>query len=219
MSREFPFGGKPTRDDAEQPRLFAQIDGDDASELFDGILPGVTALIDDVAGFERAAEKPVVAREPADFDGFIHCVKLGPPSLQLAKLGPAISARRSFEAMSRNDDLSKRDAGFVRDQCQQDQGLYEADLAATVHVDRRARPLLRVLTWVCLAAIPSLSLVPGNSRPHAFLPGQAEHFIAYTVAGSLLALAMGRGESAFSAGPASPSPAAVLRYSRSSYRH
>jgi len=99
--------------------------------------------------------------------------------------------------MSRNDDLSMPKASFAQDRCPQDQCLNEAtvdhslDFAASVDADRRSRQIVRVLAWACLAAIASLSLVPGNLRPHSILPGQAEHFIAYAVAGSLLALAYG----------------------------
>jgi VanZ family protein len=80
--------------------------------------------------------------------------------------------------MPPNDDIPAQSAGFAQDQCP-----YEAD------VDPRARPIVRVLAWACLATVAILSLVPGELRPHSFLPGQAEHFIAYAVAGLLLALA------------------------------
>ncbi len=46
----------------------------------------------------------------------------------------------------------------------------------------------RPLAWASLLAIALLSLVPGNLRPHSFLPGQAEHFLAYAGAGFLLAI-------------------------------
>jgi|GEM_PF-1996967 hypothetical protein len=87
--------------------------------------------------------------------------------------------------MSRNHEFYRREAEFARDQRIQDQGLDRAAL----DVDCRARPIVRVLAWASLAAIALLSLVPGDLRPHTFLPGQAEHFTAYAVAGSLLALA------------------------------
>lgn len=41
----------------------------------------------------------------------------------------------------------------------------------------------RYASWVCIAAIIGLSLVPGNERPHTGLAGKVEHFIAYAGTG------------------------------------
>jgi VanZ family protein len=46
----------------------------------------------------------------------------------------------------------------------------------------------RVLAWICVAAITVLSLVPGAFRPHTFLPGRIEHFVAYAGTGFFFAL-------------------------------
>jgi VanZ family protein len=46
----------------------------------------------------------------------------------------------------------------------------------------------RVLAWICVAAITVLSLVPGALRPHTFLPGRVEHFVAYAGTGFFFAL-------------------------------
>lgn len=54
------------------------------------------------------------------------------------------------------------------------------------HAPLRARA--RMLAWACVGAIATLSLVPGSLRPQSFLPGLAEHFAAYAVAGFLVAL-------------------------------
>ncbi len=37
----------------------------------------------------------------------------------------------------------------------------------------------RVATWLCVAFVVVLSLVPGQDRPHTGIAGQSEHFIAY----------------------------------------
>lgn len=94
--------------------------------------------------------------------------------------------------MSRNDDLATRSAGFVQDDCLSGAKLDRRSVVAAAEstpLAWRARLLARVLAWACLATIAVLSLVPGELRPHSFLPGEAEHFIAYAVAGLLLALA------------------------------
>ena len=46
----------------------------------------------------------------------------------------------------------------------------------------------QILAWGCIAIVVVLSLVPGSHRPHTFLPGLAEHFIAYAVTGFFFAL-------------------------------
>lgn len=47
----------------------------------------------------------------------------------------------------------------------------------------------RILAWACLIAIATLSLVPGELRPHSFLPAVlSDHFVAYAPAGFFLAL-------------------------------
>lgn len=46
----------------------------------------------------------------------------------------------------------------------------------------------RVIACICIVAIAILSLLPGQSRPHTGLPGQAEHFIAYAGTGFFLAV-------------------------------
>jgi hypothetical protein len=45
----------------------------------------------------------------------------------------------------------------------------------------RAIKLFVVCSWLALAA---LSLVPGYLRPHTGMPGNAEHFVAYALAGA-----------------------------------
>jgi VanZ family protein len=46
----------------------------------------------------------------------------------------------------------------------------------------------RTLSWLCIAAIVVLSLVPGSARPHTEAPGPLEHIMAYGPTGFLLAL-------------------------------
>jgi hypothetical protein len=48
--------------------------------------------------------------------------------------------------------------------------------------------IARLVAWACIVAITALSLVPGGLRPHTFLPGWSEHFIAYSGTGFFLAL-------------------------------
>ncbi len=49
-------------------------------------------------------------------------------------------------------------------------------------------PMRMVLcVCVCVAAISAFSLVPGDFRPHSFLRGQAEHFVAYAGTGLFVA--------------------------------
>lgn len=49
--------------------------------------------------------------------------------------------------------------------------------------------IARVAGALGILAIIVLSLVPGPHRPHTWLPGKAEHFVAYC--GTALALALG----------------------------
>lgn len=48
--------------------------------------------------------------------------------------------------------------------------------------------IIRLFAWGCAVAIAVLSLLPGAARPHTFLPGRAEHFVAYAGAGFFFAL-------------------------------
>ena len=48
---------------------------------------------------------------------------------------------------------------------------------------------MRLIGWICVAAIAILSLVPGSIRPHVVETGQVEHFVAY--AGTAVFLATG----------------------------
>jgi VanZ family protein len=48
--------------------------------------------------------------------------------------------------------------------------------------------LARAAGVIGVLAIVGLSLVPGSHRPHTWLPGKAEHFIAYLGTASALAL-------------------------------
>src|SRR5215831_3549280 len=41
----------------------------------------------------------------------------------------------------------------------------------------------RIITWLCVATIIVLSLVPGQLRPHTPLGGHWEHFLAYAGTG------------------------------------
>jgi hypothetical protein len=43
----------------------------------------------------------------------------------------------------------------------------------------------RVATWLCVALLIVLSLVPGPDRPHTGIAGQSEHFIAYAGTGMI----------------------------------
>jgi hypothetical protein len=48
--------------------------------------------------------------------------------------------------------------------------------------------IARIIAWICAVAITVLSLVPGTLRPHTFLPGRAEHFMAYAGTGFFFVL-------------------------------
>jgi VanZ family protein len=48
--------------------------------------------------------------------------------------------------------------------------------------------IARLVAWACLLAIAILSLVPGILRPHTFLPGRTEHFMAYAGTGFFFVL-------------------------------
>ena len=48
--------------------------------------------------------------------------------------------------------------------------------------------ILRLLGWIGILALGILSVVPGESRPHAFSPSQLEHVVAYFVTAAALAL-------------------------------
>ena len=50
----------------------------------------------------------------------------------------------------------------------------------------------RIATWLCVATIVVLSLVPGDERPHTGLEGQWEHFMAYAGTGLIAMLAYRR---------------------------
>lgn len=54
------------------------------------------------------------------------------------------------------------------------------------------RIILRLSGWAMVALIGILSLVPGTLRPHTGLPNQWEHFGAYFVTASTLALSSSR---------------------------
>ena len=47
--------------------------------------------------------------------------------------------------------------------------------------------LCRFASWGAVLALAILSLVPGSMRPHTGLPGPAEHFLAYFIAGFIIA--------------------------------
>jgi VanZ family protein len=53
---------------------------------------------------------------------------------------------------------------------------------------RRAIIFARTAGVIGVLAIIVLSLVPGPHRPHTWLPGKAEHFVAYCGTASVLAL-------------------------------
>src|SRR5258706_10701060 len=50
----------------------------------------------------------------------------------------------------------------------------------------------RVATWLCVALVVVLSLVPGQDRPHSGLVGHGEHFIAYAGTGVIAMLSYRR---------------------------
>lgn len=60
-------------------------------------------------------------------------------------------------------------------------------LAPLAPIGRSARSSAQLLAWMSVLAIAALSLVSGDQRPQSFLPGQAEHFVAYAAAGFFLA--------------------------------
>ena len=49
--------------------------------------------------------------------------------------------------------------------------------------------MLRLASWLALAAIVILSTVPGSLRPHTDAPGYVEHVAAYLITGFLFASA------------------------------
>lgn len=48
--------------------------------------------------------------------------------------------------------------------------------------------IARYITWVCVAIIIVLSLLPGDERPHTGLSGKLEHIIAYAGTGVFAAI-------------------------------
>jgi len=56
----------------------------------------------------------------------------------------------------------------------------------------RFRTYIRASAWLAVAALAVLFLVPGEIRPHALATGQREHFFAYGVTGSLVAVSFAR---------------------------
>ncbi len=50
----------------------------------------------------------------------------------------------------------------------------------------------RVATWLCVALLVVLSLVPGQDRPHTGLTGHGEHFMAYAGTGMMAMLSYRR---------------------------
>jgi hypothetical protein len=48
--------------------------------------------------------------------------------------------------------------------------------------------IARPIAWAGAVLLAILSLVPGEFRPHTFLPGRAEHFVAYAVTGFFFVL-------------------------------
>lgn len=55
-----------------------------------------------------------------------------------------------------------------------------------------AHRMTRMLAWACVLVILTLSLAPGDARPHTLLPGKLEHFIAYAGTGLLFSIAYRR---------------------------
>jgi VanZ family protein len=49
--------------------------------------------------------------------------------------------------------------------------------------------IFRLLGWGAVALISVLSLIPGEVRPHVLMSGKVEHFVAYLLTSSVLALA------------------------------
>ena len=52
----------------------------------------------------------------------------------------------------------------------------------------QVRRLAALAGWLGIVVIAVLSLVPGDYRPHTFLPGPAEHVLAYALTGMALAI-------------------------------
>ena len=52
----------------------------------------------------------------------------------------------------------------------------------------QVRRLAALAGWLGIVIIAVLSLVPGDYRPHTFLPGPAEHVLAYALTGMALAV-------------------------------
>ncbi len=48
--------------------------------------------------------------------------------------------------------------------------------------------LLRIASWAAVVLIAVLSLLPGELRPHTMASGHIEHFVAYFITASALAL-------------------------------
>ena len=46
----------------------------------------------------------------------------------------------------------------------------------------------RIATWLAVLILAVLSLVPGELRPHTFMPGRLEHFMAYGLTGCAIAI-------------------------------
>ena len=57
---------------------------------------------------------------------------------------------------------------------------------------RRSRRIFRVGTWVCLAVLTVLSLLPGSEIVRTGLGGYVEHFIAYAASAAIAILGYGR---------------------------
>src|SRR4051812_34471891 len=56
-------------------------------------------------------------------------------------------------------------------------------------MNHRPRTFGHAATWLCVATLVILSLVPGNERPRTGLEGQWEHFLAYAGTGLIATLA------------------------------
>lgn len=46
----------------------------------------------------------------------------------------------------------------------------------------------RIATWLAVLILAVLSLIPGELRPHTFMPGRLEHFTAYGLTGCAIAI-------------------------------
>ena len=150
-------------------------------------------------------ELPKGACETLQFEDFTAGAKRSSSGRGLTNSDHLISPRGNVQTMPPHVNASVRGADFARDPCLKEicRGAARAFAASTgalrregeqserqprPDADGRARSLTRPLAWFCLLVIAVLSLVPGDLRPHSFLPGRAEHFVAYAVAGWLLAL-------------------------------